>query len=1264
MFTKKSVISLAASALLCSSVYAGSTTQYVPLTSKAKNNGWVLFGVNGLSDGVAASSSGTGFTESWIQLEDTTVADAIATSGLDKSGHMGALQALNLDNDTHELSYVKIAVDLSDVTFSATEPVRTMYIDANGVASDGVSGVDLKFEYKASLEGKKVQVQLEANATKTYEFTISYQNTYSNPASVTEIAAPEQAAVLTKMNDMIDYDIANNPLTQSLYTKTTDLNDVSSADVRLYSYDSGTSSWKLWDRDNSAAANDFTDFEIGKAYWGKIDLDGDNNATNTAAKIAGVITGSSGNTEPDHTVYADQLNNGWNLMAFDDVKPSIITASTGLILTLDGDNDLTIVDSTGLHSIDVAVTDDNIAATTAAAKSINAAIATAVGLGKMPKDTNIKAFVSAANKLVILSDKKFSVKDAAGCVAAVTTVAGQKPWDIGEGEIVAVTDLDSDGASSVYGEYMMMIEPLVGADTASDLDKLAKAGAVDDEVGAAVDTASSSAAAVTINGGDKRYFTPIATEASATLTTVQDALKLDPLLDATAAEGVGAVTQIDSDYADDDNELLLLASTELFYIKDNTFTRVHTYDNTDRDGTKAFKINSTDAADAAVTDDIAPVANGGGTNGDHAADVGALINAKAATLQVYAAAPDSTTLVTVTSSGLNFGLEDISGETNGFIADAALGSADIYKGAVKNVYAIDNMVASDIVRNKFVVTGLAFTDGGLPQVTGDDEIGVTLNGNNTAAIDETGLTAIDSDLAAQSANKLAWCDAIVAEINALARTNDIYAVASHDYTEAENDALADIEFTIEGYGITGANITVTDDATDDSNDGADSNSATASTLSSFGTALTSNLKYNSIYTPNYVKDGPLYTIKEAGLEAKAILSASTKIEDDNSIAWDSIDLTRDQAEWFRNNEYNLFKVSDDAGYWVYLDAINAPTISFTNTSYTPAFTHSFDPDGNTVNNIVSGTLTTQVEGIIAAEAKVYANIGGDDVELSGDGTNYTAFVSKYEVELVADKGSPIDISLTTSNGLGDMYSQASVATIDYSKPAVPTAEFTENEVNFSSTSDDVTSYYLYKDNIPETNTNTSSNKIARIASGDAATYNICANSDYDNAAAANISYKVFAMDGEDGELTKGNVSNVLSFTYHNFLKGASVLSHTYGDASAMLADVRGTDCASTGTATENTGVEIDTLTEDKSMKLSYVPDTTVGFNNNTPLTTYVTAGTVTFQLKSLPIYASDVYFVSDGLKVYEGTFPANEDANQNSGDALSLSAVDSTNETF
>lgn len=1238
---RKNILSLAACSAICTNIYAASNTQYVPLTTSADDNSWILFGVNGFSDGISSSGgSGDSFNPNGTTLTDTP-ADGVATAGLNPGGgDMAKLQALNLADNTAELSAITINVDISDVSFSPTEPTRVMYIDANEV-----TGVDLRFEYKASLEGKTLEMQIDGDTTKVYNVTINHQNTYSNPAKAIPSSVAAPSSQITKISDVIDYDLSNNPLNMGNYHTADHKDDVPLANARFYSYDSLTGSWKLWDRDNSAIANDFTDFEKGKAYWGKIN-DGDTDGTNSN-NAAGLILGSSGNSSPDETIYDGKLNEGWNLISFDGIEPDIITATTGLLITASGGNDITITDSSGLHSVTISISAiANITDTNTVAKEINIAVQSAKGLGNLPKDMNLKAFAASSGQILLLSDKKFTLKDDNdAAITVVKTVAGKNPWDITTNTVAAVADLGATGVSSVYGEYMLLVEPLVGAGTASNLDNDVSGGG------------NAGSAAIQINGGDKIYLSDdVTADNVATLDTVISSIQSDEAFNGTDSNG--AVTKLDYDF-DDTADFLLLASDEKFYIKDHTFTRVHEFDGSDTLGTNNFTITSTtDAGNtrtATITPDATPTITEAVTAINALADSDAAVD-DATDTEVYAY-EDGSNIITISTSSPKLTLRDSATSTTGFLKDAAFGTTDIYKGAIKSVYSVNSIIENEITSSIYELNlGILITDGTwISLVVNGTDLDTDFSGDFTGPTNESDTT-----------EKLALFDTIVTKFNQYFASNNINAFAKHDYTTSLNPASTAVNITIEGYGLTNAPGVESPDNTTYSF--AIQNAATAEKLSSIGSPLTNDLKYNAVYTPNYVMDGPLYTLKEAGYNPKAIISSNTDLST-ASIAWNNIDLTKDIDQWFTNNEYNLFKTSDYNGYWVYLEEYtNAPTIAFDTIVYNPKYKYSFNADGVTVNNIDEGTLTVEVSGLNSTEGKVYANVSGNELELTGSGTVYTGLITKYEtLGLTANSGNPIGISLTASNGVGDTFTQTDVLSIDYDQPAAPAVNFSNGIATFSSTSTDVSSYYLYKDNVPETNTENSANKIEKIDSASAASYNICKYTTFNNSSNANsaVTYKVFAMDGS-GTLGTANASDITTFTYLNYLAGASVLTNTYdGATETLLADVYDSTCQSTGSAVENTGVAIRTLTADSTVKLSYIANNDVSFDTNTPITTYVTAGGVTFQLKSLLTYGGDTYFVNNGTSVYKGTFPTDENSNVSDADPLDLgAALSNNNQTF
>ena len=125
---------MATSVFLCGNLYGSTNTKYLPLTSKHKDNAWVLFGVTGFSSnddsgGTSGSSFNPNYTENSAE-DNASKITMLFNEGLpllDKNGqNMGTYKA------EKPLKDVKLNIDFPSNIDSTTEAFRTMYLDING----------------------------------------------------------------------------------------------------------------------------------------------------------------------------------------------------------------------------------------------------------------------------------------------------------------------------------------------------------------------------------------------------------------------------------------------------------------------------------------------------------------------------------------------------------------------------------------------------------------------------------------------------------------------------------------------------------------------------------------------------------------------------------------------------------------------------------------------------------------------------------------------------------------------------------------------------------------------------------------------------------------------------------------------------------------------------------------------------------------------------------------------------------------------------
>ncbi len=1258
---KKGILSLATALALASSAMASS---YVPLTSTENDDRWVLYGVNGLKKNGATSETAASFTN-WGIVGDThvtdNVVDEVSVSGLlatttVTTTSMGEIKALNLPSGA--LSEITINFNSLVETFSQTEPTRTMYFKAQGNEY-----ADAMFTYKASLEGKTLEFQINGSASKTYSVVISALNTFDNPATRAEKEASsgEGGIELNTVSLAMDFDLLDNPQDPADYNRVANSDNPathqtqnSNASTRMYKYNSVTSSWEIYDSANSELANDFTDIKEGKAYWAKVDLDG--NDLSEEHTRAGLVLGKTGLQDSD---YDGELAVGWNLISFDAKEAEIRTSNTGMIFTNSvAGGAVDIVDSTGVNTVTVTLPG---VTTQADAIAINLAIESAKAKGVFADIFDLRAFRVSATEMLLISNKKFSLKDTAGVISGARTMAGQPLWDIANDAVYANSAADIDavnGASTVFGESGLIFKVLVGANTAAELDEDIANG-----------TGAARSAAIYVNAQTNSNGKPILTYLTAndTTSTVGGLAAAAALikLDADIEESV--TVDLDNDGTED---YVLAAATEPFFIRDHTFTRVMTYDNTGAGNT--FKIASPIPANITTDALIATTV----TNVNAVADDN--VDAATTDTTVYAhnnGGDNNIVFISAGASVNNFNLFD--DVTNDYLLDTT-STEDIAKGAVKDVFSINYLAKQKIYPHTF--SSLVVGDvGGTPTMMDNlaDKLQVNLNGAGLR------VDIAPDPLASTAALRKDMFDTIVADVRAAIITAKIDATATHDFIEAD-DNWKTAKITVTGYGVTGLVVEVTDGggvAEDATNTGVDANVATAGKLDTPIANLTADLKYNAVYTPDFAKDGPLYTLKDLKYTAQAMVTGSTNMSA-GTVAWDNIDLTRLPSEWFRNsdgtihNDYNLFSIDGKAGYWTYLiDSPDTNDLTITDVTVRPTYVHHFNNNLTTINH-VAATIQITVNGLPTdtSSVSVYANVGGSNIELSStsDDGIYAASLTSYEVQELVSGGNR-DITVSVANGLGYRLDSIKVGEIDYKKPNTPVIiRGNGTDIAISSDSSDTTGFYVYEDAIPEENTAASTNKVAKILAAEAGSYNLCA-----KAASFGIeyNYRAIAMDGavettgagSDGEFGFGNASDATDFTFTATLKGASLLVNTQGvDAKASeIATSYDDSCVPGAADTEDAGISVKSIISDKRVKLSYEKDESVNFSTDTPLTIYVGISTTGLaEIKYVPAYANKAFYIEFNGVVYRGVLPTDDNSNGTSSSALDVKAGLVTGQTL
>ena len=389
--------------------------------------------------------------------------------------------------------------------------------------------------------------------------------------------------------------------------------------------------------------------------------------------------------------------------------------------------------------------------------------------------------------------------------------------------------------------------------------------------------------------------------------------------------------------------------------------------------------------------------------------------------------------------------------------------------------------------------------------------------------------------------------------------------------------------------------------------------------------LAEDLKYNTIYSPNYVMDGPVFTLMEAGYRLQGLVTGTMDLVD-GFVDWDSVDLTRPPSEWLNSQDYNLFDTDDRAGYWAKLDSTGivaksdpsyVSPITIGTATLSTNFRHHFDSatstlDGDKTYNYYSGNLSITIAGIDytiddGKSARVTASINGKKTELVRDGstTTYTGKISIYETDGIS-MNTNHDITINVSDGLGNKLEQVLASTtFDNSKPAAPTV--TVNGVGLDITTDDTTvaGFYVFDNTIPESGTISA----AKVASATPAITNICKDLAAVDYTSTEGSIKVISVDGT-GILNQGNASDATSVPFMPILKDRVYVTDAHSSGLPVVTtggDVYDVNCETSATLTVSTGVTISTITEGKVTKLAY---TSLGEDSSqaAPIALYLTNG--------------------------------------------------------
>ncbi len=1254
MNLRKNLLSLAAIMALGNTLIADDTATYMPLASQTADSAWILFGVNGFSDGTPSDASvvATDFSGGLGSLQDTVISDDLATTGLQG---WASLQALRDSPVSINTLLVGIATaGIPDVR----EPIRSMYIK---VASSTIAQPNVKLNYRASLEGQSFEILLNGNL---YTSVISQNSTWSNPA----VAIVGSTTVIrnnrTAIAEVLDFNFSDNPVDAKHFDFDRAANlhlDTSGATASFFYFNATTQQWEVNQRGAPAEAQDFTDFTAGKAYWGRADrTDALGAQTIDNDGSVGLILGDAVqvNNLPNPNVYQDDANvstltTGWNMVSFDDSKPYIRHAATGLVLTgvANGDT-LRVTDSSGLNTI--ALLAIATAGNAADCISMNAQVESAKLRGILPTSFNLKFFRGSVDgTVVVLSDTKFTIENTnvAG-VIAVKTLFNQDPYlhstNIA-GPIIDLGDLTTtspgiDTAVSAYGEYALVLNVLTGVDSADTL------GTADGDFSKII---YSDIDGDTPDDGTASSLRLITNAAASTLAQAEINIELMGVITNPVA------TQIDTNF-DGTADMLIVASSKPFSIEDATYIRSFNY--------------TPNVATSDITIDI-----GAGTavttadNTETATLLAAKIDvATSGVANLYSGVDTgAATKFNVAYTGSStFDIKDTASAIVSHLSQSRTANDPVVKGAVSGVYSLDTI--SRLAVGQVTATVNAFTTGAGAFILD--------NALDDWTIDVNGLGVVPSTAPAAAVltygDYLAMLDNMVAQANAILTTANLHAFVSHDFSLTVAGVVTGtvlpasgtiLPHTITMTGIDAVSLAIL--FVDGNAAGAAVNPTSPASTGNNNVALgtgniTADLKANPAFSPNYAIYGPLYTLRDSGTgyDARAILKATTEMDaTTGAIAWDSIDLTRAENEWFENNEFNLFNINHNSGYWVYLEDKAADTVVVSATAtFTGAYTYYFDnalASGvyDTDNIINSGQLDITITGlndVVAGSA--YAIIGAEEVALKRSGTTnlFTATISDYGLQSFAEGGTT-DVQVRAVNGKGEAVSALSVVAIDYLAPTNNNIVI-DGGINLTLSADANTAsrFYIFEDFIPELESSrdaviTASTAFEIIATGDVATFNACSKYAY---GVENTLRTVAA----DGIIDGANLSSQKQIIYASLLKGATILAHdpSVDGLKVQIGKVYDDQCALTTTqtlATQNSGVSVVSLDSNNVhvATMSFQAITGSTFDQSTAWTAIYEildgdGGIV--QIQYTPEYAGKDFFIEYNGTIYRSIFVGNRSA--------------------
>ena len=1257
---RKSVLSVVAALAISStalySTYIPLTTDgnYLPATA-AKNGVWTLFGVTAFNSPSGVTGGEAGQFSIGSSLSTTAVDrtnDSSFEDGFEISGDsLGKVKLLTSDPN----EYIEVRVDTSSIVFEDTDPLRTIYVkdtDADGeVSADPIFALT----YRASMEGQKLEYSRSILGTDAKFITINSENTfrYAAVGVSTTASDADNSDSLVNIEDALDFNLSNNPYSSSFYDKD-NYGDAQVGDdrFRMYRFDAQNQQWEIYDKNNSV--NDFSTLEIGRGYWGRMNLD----AADTG-KLGGIVLGKT-TQQISHTKYTGLQADAWNLLAFDDIYPDIRNSSTGLRLDVNASTDLTLIDSSTGYEIKVTIGGTDVLADS---QLINAAVNDAKDSGAIARVFDLKAFptgAGTAQEITLISNKRFGVKDstASGGITSVTTLLGEVPTDPTTLEDeYTISDLgdvnSSDGVYSKYGEFAVIIKPLVGSGTAAD----------------------ENVSSISLVSGTATAVTKILDLNSSIDTVAKVGTNLD-LLDGYKSFGIDL--KYESNSSDLDPGYVLIASANPFYITDKTYIRAFTVRddaNIVGDGDVDFQFTifgsgesagGTNCTDTVISDtDLVTIDErnvSDAINSTCLSTAGRSATDRTDSSQGYLIiAGNKDRYLDVQEKNSTSRLQDATGpyvDKDGNTIDAYDNGIDFAKGAVSELYIISKLASLDTMK-KFVIDIDTYNN------DLNDSISFELNTTGTysnAGYEEYNITNQEFT----EGDTSTYFDLIEQKLgNLFAEHNITYSI---EHNGTANDINGSVMTILTDNNVDGIRIATVELAGgfDDANLSDINATKTTGVIDVVNAEETLNLKTNAYKSPDYVIDGPLYTMREAGFQLRALVTGAMNYQTD-TMAWDNVDLTREPSEWFDDaGNYNLFGIDSTSGYWAYLTdpdsdesdfGIDGTKVSVSTQKY---HTH-WDPRTGVASNHLVANFTVALNDTLGSwdannSITAVASIGGAEIDLrnsSNGGLTFTSGINTYDNPGLL--GNRYGISLKLSDGLG-IKTDGNIDTglvLDLEKPAKPVISLDSGAPKITTTYTDPVTYHVIGNTVtngidegdwgPTDALTGAAGVDGGLTKAEFESYTFCK-----DGASDPVTYKVFVVDqGSDnngtGKLGLGNASDFDEFTYAALLYDAARMQSIYNTAmeTVSLGDEYNTTCELIAEDV-SFGLQLTAMTEGSTATLAssvkYVSD-----NAGQPLTIYISNNGIVVRLDYQIAYATAlIYFEIDG-EVWSYTLPSEAD---------------------